>query len=682
MKGDDLAIFKKTYITECFELLGDMDELLLSLQQGVTDSETLNAIFRCAHSIKGGAGAFGLTRIAEFTHVLEALLDDVRLGKVEVDASIVDVLLEASDILKQMVSAAEENRAVDPSFGDKILADLVNFSTNKNLSLGGKKISTSETVVEENNTFTIKFTPHSNLFASGNEPILIVNELKQLGQLSIKSDISNIPMFDKMNPEACFISFVFELTTKSPLAKLKEVFEFVEDDCDLEIISNNIPSATPATSDVATQTVGATKAPHADGEVALEIEVVEASAAPAKGSLSQHSATVRVDVEKIDKLVNLVGELVITQAMISAQTKNFEHNPSLLKGVEELAHHTRELQEAVMSVRMQPVKSVFSRMPRIVRDLAKKLDKDVKIDLFGENTEVDKTIIEQLSDPLTHMIRNSVDHGLESREARIAAGKDPQGFIKLCADQRGGKIVIEIIDDGAGINRERVLKKAMASGLVSSEEAKVMLPEQIDYLVFAPGFSTAEQVTDVSGRGVGMDVVKRNIEGIGGSIEVKNNPGQGLHLFIYIPLTLAILDGMIVGVGDENYIVPISNIVETLRPTTSEIKKIAEGNDLINVRGEFIQIVSLFSIFDIANAKDDPSSALILIIEANNTKYGLMVDELIGQQQVVIKSLSANSASIEGVSGATILGDGRVSLILDVTKLQGLTIHDNKKMAA
>lgn len=675
MKSDDLAQFRITYITECKELLNDMEERLLELDQDNVDNETLNAIFRCAHSIKGGAGAFGFARIAEFTHILEAVLDNMRAGKIFPSQEIVDVLLESGDILKKMIETVESGQTVATDFGSRIQEELHRIASGEGISISQSNPSGATQDLHEqssNHFYNIGFVPGEHFFSSGNEPLLIIKELATHGKIEVEADLSKLPSFDALDTQKCYMEFKIQLETSAKTETVREAFEFVEDDCKYDIsefaglFDNEEPEVV---SSVETQ-------PVANSETKVESTTV----AEKDGETGNNSAAVvnsiRVDVEKIDKLVNLVGELVITQAMISAQTRDlpFDQFSGLLKGVEDLNHHTRELQEAVMSVRMQPVKTLFSRMPRIVRDLSKRLNKEIKLELSGETTEVDKTIIEQLSDPLTHIIRNSVDHGIETPDHRSQVGKREEGTIHLSADQRGGKIVIEIKDDGAGINREKVLAKAIEREVVTKEAAAMLSPEQIDRLVFEAGFSTAEMVSDISGRGVGMDVVRRNIESIGGFIEMQNNPGMGLTIQIYIPLTLAILDGMIVGVGDENYIIPISNIVETLRPSPDEIKKIADSNDLISIRGEFIQVLYLGDLFNVADYQKDPSEALVVVVETNNSKFGLVVDELIGQQQVVIKSLDENSVAIEGVSGATILGDGRVSLILDMTKLMHIGI--------
>jgi two-component system chemotaxis sensor kinase CheA len=411
-------------------------------------------------------------------------------------------------------------------------------------------------------------------------------------------------------------------------------------------------------------------------DVAAPVAVhAEPTAKTASAGVAEHAPTasqitsIRVDLEKVDRLVNMVGELVITEAMLRAQTRTLavEQFAGLMRGIDELSQHTRDLQEAVMSVRMQPVKSIFARMPRVVRDISTQCGKDIRLVTQGENTEVDKTVIEQLSDPLMHMIRNSCDHGIETPDVRVDNGKLAQGLILLSANHRGGRIIIEIRDDGAGINRERVLAKAKEKNLVAADA--LLADEEIDNMIFMAGFSTAEKVTNISGRGVGMDVVKRNIEGMGGTVRVHNTPGVGSRFTISLPLTLAILDGMIVRVGGEHYIIPITSIIETLRPKAEAVHHVEGHNDVINVRGEFVSVVYLHRAFGIPDAQDDPAKALVVLVESNGQKMGLVVDELIGQQQVVIKSLEANADPAPGVSGATILGDGRVSLILDINDL-------------
>jgi two-component system chemotaxis sensor kinase CheA len=682
---DDLQRFKDTYITECYELLEDMEEKLLALDSDNPDNEDLNAIFRCAHSIKGGSGAFGLSRITGFTHILEELLDSMREGKLLPTRQVIDTLLASVDILNKMVGAAKNNTELEVGIEADVTAKL-NVIVGKSGDVSHAKAEVvQEIALEEVSIFDISFKPHDNIFLSGNEPLLIIRELKGLGEFSATPDISKIPNIETIDPELCYTSWEFSLETEKTTENVKEAFEFVDGDCDLVI--DKIAAFAKTVSNEKSAPI-AEKAPS---PAAMTSEPVkQQSATPAKPAADNDKddgksaavSSIRVDIDKVDRLVNMVGELVITQAMIAAQSHkiSFDEYPELVAGINSLSQHTRELQEAVMSVRMQPVKSVFSRMPRIVRDLSTQLGKDIRLEMYGEATELDRTVIEQLSDPLTHMIRNSVDHGIGTPQDRIEQGKPAQGVIKLSAEHAGGKIVLRISDDGQGINREKVLKKAKEKGLFA-EDAQ---PSEfdIDNIVFMAGFSTAEVVSNISGRGVGMDVVKRNIEGLGGTINIINKPGKGTEFVVTLPLTLAILDGMIIRVGAEKYIIPIGNIIETMKPKPDEIRKIADANDLINVRGDFVAILYLHKVFAIQNAEQDPSRGLVVLVENGTEKFGLVVDELIGQQQVVIKSLEENSDAVSGISAATILGDGKVALILDISKLQSLMVKLEKAKAA
>jgi len=643
---NDLSQFKQIYITECFELLADMEERLLALDCEKADKEQLNAIFRCAHSIKGGSGAFGLTYITDFTHVLEALLDSMREGKVAPSREVVDMLLKSVDIVTQMVHAARDNLTPPEHLGKELKVSLQEYA---NLTTPLSKPNLKNTVDESGGShqYRIQFTPHESLFSTGNEPLLLLRELSRLGAADIQISTEHVPAFQELDPTLCYLSWTIGLHTNKPESAIKEVFEFVEDHCRLviELLPDKSVSESAVSRDTAVSTTDE------------------------QSARTNVTTSIRVDLEKVDRLVNMVGELVITEAMLKAQTRDLpvDSFSGLIRGIEELSHHTRELQEAVMSVRMQPVKSIFSRMPRIVRDISTQLGKDIRLITSGENTEVDKTVIEQLGDPLTHMIRNSCDHGIEKPEIRKSKGKAEQGTIHLSADHRGGRIILEIRDDGAGINREKVLKKAIEKGLVTA--GATLTDDEIDHLVFLPGFSTADVVSNVSGRGVGMDVVKRNIEGLGGTVRIYSEPQKGSLFRVSLPLTLAILDGMIVRVGADNYIIPITNIIETMRPNKEQVKRVEGHSDVINVRGEFVPVVYLSHIFQINNSVNDPSKALVLLVENGQEKMGLVVDELIGQQQVVIKSLEANSDPVDGISGATILGDGHVSLILDISGL-------------
>lgn len=673
---DPLAQFRDTYITECLELLASMEEELMELDASAS-REKLDAIFRCAHSIKGGAGAFGFTAIQQFTHVLEALLDQLREGKLTISRELTDLLLRARDVVLEMVIAARDHKTLGADFGHTIEQELKTAISGPSSS-ASKLISTisSANSGSGHKNYDIIFTPQPALLANGNEPLLLLRELASLGDAAITCDISKIPALDAMNPEQCYLSWQISLNTDQNESRIREVFEFVEDECAL-IISSPLRGEDGREASSGTEQLSPSPHPSSSGGGSVAPEPTEQThpmrrASDAAGTPS----SIRVDIEKIDRLINMVGEIVIIQGMLTMRSRQILDSDvsELTRGIDEMMQYTRELQEAVMAVRMQPVKSIFSRMPRIVRDLSAQLGKDIRLEMSGEATEVDKTIIEQLSDPLTHMIRNSVDHGIESPERRKAAGKRAQGVIHLSAEHRGGKIVLTIGDDGGGINRERVLQKAKEKQIVAPDAQ--LTDEQIDALIFAPGFSTAEKVTNVSGRGVGMDVVKRNIEGLGGSVAVHNRPGKGSQFIISLPLTLAILDGMVVRVAEEHYIVPIANIVETLRPRAEEVRHVADGNIVINVRGEFIPVLYLHRLFNISGAQGDASKALVILVENGDHVIGLVVDELVGQQQVVIKSLEENSDPIAGVSGATILGDGKVSLILDIAGLHRMQHHE------
>ena len=650
--------FRETYLTECAELLADMEERLVAYDPAVEDKEALNAIFRCAHSIKGGAGAFGFEKVTAFTHKLESLLDAMREGRVAASAPIINALLRSVDVVTSLLKAESQGEAIPESYGKDIEKDLSALAVQG----GGvdtpspmATVTTSAPAASGATEYLIHFVPHENIFLTGNDPLLILRQLRSLGNATVRVDTARVPAMSVYNPEHCYLGWEINLHTEADEKAIREVFEFVEDHCDLKIKKiEELPKA-----------------------VVSKVRVDEAKpAAESGGSIGVTS--IRVDLEKIDRLVNMVGELVITQAMLQSQTKVLpvDQFPHLMRGVDDLVHQVRELQESVMSVRMQPVKSIFSRMPRIVRDIAQQLGKDIRLVTSGENTEVDKTIIEQLSDPLMHMIRNAADHGIELPEVRRAAGKPEQGVIELGASHQGGKIVIEVVEDGAGLNHERILAKAREKGLVAPDAA--LSGEAIEQLIFLPGFSTAEKLSNISGRGVGMDVVKRNITEMGGDVRVRSEFGRGTRFTVTLPLTLAILDGMIVRVGSENYIVPITSIIETMRPQSANVHAVPDGHDVLNVRGEFVPIIYLHELFFVPNAEHDASKALVVLVESGAQKLGLVVDELVGQQQVVIKSLEANADPVRGISGATILGDGKVSLILDIAGLHNMLEWDGK----
>jgi two-component system chemotaxis sensor kinase CheA len=481
--------------------------------------------------------------------------------------------------------------------------------------------------------------------------------LRRLGGVGIEVDASKLPSLSALDPEAAYLSWVFTLDTGAPQSAIHEVFEFVEDDCDLLVRS--LEASAPIVTAAAPE--------RANGPLVASVATVAEPAA----AVPVATQSIRVDVDKVDRLVNLVGELVITQAMLTEQGTLLpaDNYPALIQGIEALAQSARELQESVMAIRAQPVKSVFARMPRVVRDLAATLGKEVRIVTAGEMTEIDKTVIEQLNDPLTHMIRNALDHGIEPPDARVAAGKPRQGTIHLSAAQRSGRIVIEVSDDGRGINREKVLAKAQDRGLVTPSAS--LSDEEIDNLIFLPSFSTADVVSNISGRGVGMDVVKRNVQSLGGRITVHSRFGAGSRFTLSLPLTLAVVDGMVVSVGKETFIIPLTAIIESLRPQAADIHPVVGRGDVLALRGEYLPLIPLHKCFEIAGAISDPCRGIVIVVQSESAgRVGVMVDELLGQQQVVVKSLEANYDAVDGISGATILGNGRVALILDIARLR------------
>ena len=684
---DDLAEFKQTYFQECEDLLTDLEEQLTALQNGETDDEILHAAFRAIHSIKGGAGAFGFTRLVGFAHVFETVLDQMREHRLETSSENVAILIRAGDVLADLVVAAQNDEEPPEELGKDLLESLhqlagtsadedddddddlfgdVNFGESDQ---GGESAENDEpSAAAAENTFTITFTPTPILFHRANDPLILIRELKSLGTLETEVDDTKLPALREMEADGSYLTWRFRLATLATKDDIEGVFEFVVDDCELSIEEQS-------------DTVDGNLAEEKEEEKPVEKEAPKpvarneiASSAKAAPPEKKAPASIRVDLERIDRLVNMVGELVITQAMLREQLKKLtiQEQTGLLHGVESLDLQMRELQDGVMSIRAQPVKSVFSRMTRLVRELSCSLNKQAKLVITGENTEIDKTVIEELSDPLTHMIRNSMDHGLETPEEREQTGKPREGTIRLAAEHRNGKIVISVGDDGRGINREKVLKKAIEKGLISADANPS--DDEIDNLILLPGFSTADQVSDVSGRGVGMDVVVRKIQNMGGRIGITSVPGKSSQFNLTLPLTLAVLDGMIIRVGQEFYIIPITGIVESLKLENSAIHQLASGGDVLSIRGGFIKLVHLADLFGIKPESGNKDDRLIVVVETGASgPIGLVVDELVGQQQVVIKSLESNYRRVEGVAGATILGNGMVALILDVDGLHAMS---------
>lgn len=657
--GYPLEQFRKTYFEECAELLDALQSNLDLLSNGAGDGETLHAIFRSVHSVKGGAGAFGFSSVVTFAHVFESLLDALRDQKIPATPEVVQLLLRASDLLVDIVNAARQEQKLPDDFGADIKAAMEDalFAVSAPGSTTSTPAPAAAPVLTDERNFQIRFRPHSEMLQKANEPLLLVRQLRRLGGLQVEVDTSRIPELGEIDPEGAYFSWIFSLATSAPQGDIHEVFEFVEDDCDLKIqcLSGDRGQTHSASASA--------------GETTAQKRTELTAAGPAVASAAAQS--IRVDVDKVDRLVNLVGELVITQAMLIEQSTKLpaDQYPALIQGVEALAQSARELQESVMAIRAQPVKSVFARMPRVVRELATALGKEVRIVTAGETTEIDKTVIEQLNDPLTHMIRNALDHGIELPEERESAGKVRQGTIHLSAAQRSGRIVIEVADDGRGIDRQKVLAKARDRGLVP--QGASLSEEEIDNLIFLPAFSTAEAISNISGRGVGMDVVKRNVQSLGGRIGVQSRLGAGSRFTMSLPLTLAVLDGMVVSVAGETFIIPLTSIVESLRPRPSDIHPVVERGDVLALRGEYVPLIHLYRCFAIENAITDPCRGIVIIVQSEGSGLvGVVVDELLGQQQVVVKSLETNYEPVAGVGSATILGNGRVALILDIAGLR------------
>ena len=659
----DLARFHKTFFEESFENLETMEQALLRLDVTAFDAEVINTIFRAAHSIKGGAATFGFSAVASFTHHAETLLDLMRSGSRALAQPDIELLLRAGDTMRGLLTAARDGGDADVRLVAEVQAEL---EAALNVKPAAKAAAVAVAAPPAALGWTVHFAPKPDLFRSGNDPLRILRAVAALGEMEAECSLPVALTLRNIEPETCYLSWTATLHGDVSRAVVQDCFSWVEDECDLSIepIAAAAGGASAPTAATVVETPAGAQAPPA----AIIAKQPEVPVAARGAKPANDGASIRVGTEKIDALINLVGELVITQAMLTQQAAALDpvQNEKLLSGLGQLDRNTRMLQEAVMATRMLPMEAVFSRFPRLVRDLATKLGKQVRLVTVGEQTELDKSVIEKITDPLNHLVRNSLDHGLERTEDRVAAGKDVTGTILLKASHQGGHIVIEVCDDGRGLDRARILSKAMEKGVPCSES---MTDGEVYQLIFAPGFSTAEQVTDVSGRGVGMDVVKKNIQALGGTVELSSTPGKGANVLIRLPLTLAILDGMSVGVENEIFILPLSSVVESLQPRPDQIKRVADAGTVVRVRNEYLPLVDLRDWFALPGPRREPHAAIVVIVEAEGRKVAVQIDELVGQQQVVIKSLEANYRRVRGVSGATILGDGRVSLILDVAAI-------------
>ena len=738
---DPLEAIKVTFFQECEEQLSELESGLLAMEQGETDSETVNAVFRAVHSIKGGAGAFSLEPLVRFAHVFETTLDDVRGGKLAPDNNVVKVMLRAADVLADHVRAARDGGVVEEARsqalaaalealnGEAPLAPVVSAELDDMPGLEFTPLTVSEDdgfgddfgftplaagiiALEPEGpalrTWTVLLRPKNALYAKANETGLLLRELKRLGDLQVSIDRSELPGLAEMDAEHAYLTWTILLTTDRSQSDIQDVFEFVDGDCDLSITAEDFAvspaeigvlggdepfdvmaliqqaqaevQAAPAPVIMA-QAFAAPASPPAPAPAPLAaapavsvsspppspVAAAAAVAPDAAHGAAAQQATIRVDLDRVDRLIDLVGELVINQAMLAQRVteSGVPRSSNIAMGLDDLEHLTREIQDSVMAIRAQPVKSVFQRMPRLVREVAAMTGKQVRLVTEGEGTEVDKTVIERLTDPITHMIRNAIDHGLERPEVRVAAGKGPEGTVRLSAVHRSGRIVIEVSDDGKGIDRPRVRQIAIDKGLIEVDSN--LSDEDVDNLIFMPGFSTASSVSDISGRGVGMDVVKRSIQGLGGRIAITSRPGQGSTFTLSLPLTLAVLDGMVVSVCDHTLVAPLTAIIESLQPKAQDVRAIGPDAYVIAIRDTYTPLIDVGAMLGYRTTPLDPTKGVALLVEGEGgARAALMVDAIQGQRQVVIKSLEANYRQVEGIAAATILGDGRVALILDV----------------
>jgi two-component system chemotaxis sensor kinase CheA len=674
----DMAQFHQVFFEESFEGLDAMESGLLNLDMGDVNVDEINTIFRAAHSIKGGSGTFGFNSVSDFTHVMETLLDEMRDGRRLITQTAVDVLLGSVDCLREMLQAIQGGSEINQQSVSQHKQALDNELNNSPISesLAGNTFQTqtsSNQSTQEISGWSIAFSPHLHLLKTGNEPLRMFRELATLGDLTVTADLQGLPDLYDLDPEECHLSWKLELEGNVPVKEIDEIFDWVEEDCDLakQAIFASITADSTNNTDIVTMPVSNKTEPTAQDESPSKtaVELKEAKKEEPK-TAAKGSSSIRVDTSKIDTLINMVGELVITQSMLSLIGEHFELSKldHLKNGLSQLERHTRELQESVMNIRMLPISFVFSRFPRLAHDISSKLGKKIELKLVGEHTEVDKTVVELLSDPLVHLVRNSLDHGIEMPDVRLAAGKPETGTVTLEAYHRGGNIVIEVSDDGKGLDKSKLRAKAIEKGLI--EPDAILTDKQTYELIFMPGFSTAEKLTDISGRGVGMDVVRRNIQSLGGNIEIISTLGKGSTIAIHLPLTLAILDGQSVAVGDETYIVPLGAIIESLNIKEERVNRVVGKGETFLLRGQYLPIIRMHDIFNVSTAKHTKlTEGLLVVVEGQGVRCGLFVDDLLGQQQVVIKSLEANYRRVEGVSGATILGDGSVALILDIPGL-------------
>lgn len=661
----DLSRFRDTFFEEAYEHVARIEQELLALEGADDARDRLDAIFRAAHSIKGASGAFGLTGVTQFTHALESVLDRLRDGTMNCDRGIIDLLLAADDVLKDLLDAARHGSDEPPAMPHVLgrlnalltlredATAIAAVSSSTDASAGA--VSAAAAAADARRPVRIRFRPSADILRQGLDPQVMLLELAELGDVESTSvDVSALPAGDApFDPESCYLSWTLVLRTDATLGVLRDVFLFAEDGAEIEIAE---PETAVAIGPSFVQDAAAAQA-------------AEDRRAGTDRRRAAETVSLRVSTDKVDRLIDLVGEIVIAQSMVSNLAEEFSlaRLAQLRDAVQLLERNTRELQERVMAIRMVPVGGVFSRFPRLVRDIASSLGKEVRVEMHGEETEIDKGVVERIGDPLTHLIRNAVDHGLESPDVRLQAGKPAEGVIRLDAYARGGQVIIEVSDDGRGLDAERIRAKALAQGLITADQQ--LSPDALHQLIFHPGFSTAQTVSDLSGRGVGMDVVKRNVEELNGTVTLESRPGAGTRVKIGLPLTLAILDGQSLVVGDTVYVLPLTVIVESLRPKPSEVCTVLGEGEVVRVRGDAVPLVRLHHYLGVHGARLDPTQGIVVLVEHQGRRVALLADELRGQHQVVIKSLDTHYRRVDGVMGATIMGDGSVALILDIASL-------------
>jgi len=669
----DLSQFHQTFFEESLEGLAEMEAELLRIEAGISgddhtalfeaDRESLNTIFRAVHSIKGGSSTFGFKQVAEFSHVLETLLDDLREGRCEKSRALVSVLLRSVDTLRALLQSAQDGTEVMQSVVDGMLGELKQFQETDNATKDNHRDANESH--DNVSGWKIEFKPHRSLFLTGNDPLRILRALSDMGALEVETDTGSLDAWKEFNPEECQLSWRLRLHANVPERQIRDTFMWVLEECDL-VLEPILSAAAAPTS---------TKPKSANERRAADRRQGE------RRDGQSAAQSIRVSLPKIDEMVDLVGELVITQTMLNRFNGNMDIRdlPLLYESLSQLERNTRELQESVMRIRMLPVSFAFNRLPRAVRDLGQQLGKEVELKIIGENTELDKTVIERISDPLMHLVRNCVDHGIEMPDKRKQLGKSQTAVVRVEAYQKGGNVVIEIEDDGAGINRERVLSKAIERGLVDADAG--LTPEEIDELIFQPGFSTAEVVTGVSGRGVGMDVVRSNIRGLGGSVELSSTAGKGTLFTLRLPLTLAIMDGLSISVGEQTYILPLLSVAESVCLEANKISRPGGGAELFAYQDDYLPLLRLHKLFNITPKYTEITDGIVVVVDVEGKQAGIFVDELVGQQQVVVKSLEAHYKKVDGIATATILGDGDVALILDISTLARMA-HKNAETAA